>query len=125
MEDIVIIRQKVLKKELKYFRTTAESGKWFRLSLSEQLGNIGSEVARALNWRQKNAREHCEKALERAMELFYLTLSDPRWKYRAKEIARAREVINDFFYGDNQYKCDAADIDRYFMQFALAARINK
>lgn len=98
---------------------------WFRLSLSEQMGNIGSEVVRALSWREKNAREHSLKALERAMELFTLTLSDPRWRDRGKEIARAREVVNDFFYGGNQYNCDAAGLDRYFTQFALAARLHK
>ena len=98
---------------------------WSQLSLCEQLGNIGSEVARALNWREKKAREHYEKAIERALELLDLTLSDMRWKDRAKEIARAREVTADFFYGDNQYNCDATRLNRYFMQFALAARLHK
>lgn len=102
-----------------------EKQNWFRLSLCEQLGNIGSEIARALSWHQKNAREHSKKAVERVLELFDLTLSDPRWKDRAREIARAREVINDFFYGENQYNSDAAELDRYFMQFALAARLHK
>ncbi len=99
--------------------------RWFRLSLCEQMGNIGSEVARALKWREKNAREHSEKAVERVMELFSLTLSDPRWRERAKEIARAHEVFNDFFYGGNQYKSTKAELDRYFMQFAVAARLHK
>ena len=102
-----------------------EKQNWFKLSLPEQLGNIGSEVARALRWREKNARPHFEKATERALELFCLTLSDSRWRDRAKEIARAREVTADFFYGDNQYNCDATRLNRYFMQFALAARLHK
>ena len=95
------------------------------MSLMEQMGNIGSEVARALSWREKNEQEHSQKAIERALELFYLTLSDPRWKSCAREIARAREVVNDFFYGDNQYNSNAAELARYFMQFALAARLHK
>ena len=102
-----------------------EKQNWFRLSLCEQMGNIGSEVARALSWREKNEQEHSQKAIERALELFYLTLSDPRWKNCTREIARAREVVNDFFYGDNQYNSNAAELDRYFMQFALAARLHK
>lgn len=73
------------------------SKKWFKLSLSEQMANIGSEVIRAIKWRQKGEKKHWEKAIERALELFDLTLSDRRWKNRAKEIARMREVICDFF----------------------------
>ena len=56
-----------------------DSKKWFQLSLSEQMANIGSEVIRAVKWHNKGEKEHKEKALERALELFDLTLSDPRW----------------------------------------------
>ena len=108
-----------------YFQNTAENQRWFKLSLLEQLANIGSEVARAIKWRQKGEKEHLEKALFRALELFDLTLSDPRWRKRGKEIARARELVGDFFYGGNQYNSDAASLDRYFFYFALAARIHK
>lgn len=108
-----------------YFQNTATSEKWFKLSLSEQLANIGSEVMRAVRWSQKEEKEHLEKALERALELFDLTLSDPRWKDRAKEIARARELVCDFFYGGNQYNSNPALLDSYFLHFALASRLNR
>jgi len=101
------------------------SEKWFELSLSEQLANIGSEVIRAMKWRQKGEKEHSEKAIERALELFDLTLSDRRWKNRAKEIARMREVICDFFYGGNQYNSNLSSLDNYFLHFALATRLHR
>ncbi len=99
--------------------------KWFKLSLSEQMANIGSEVGRAIRWHNKGEKEHKEKALERALELFDLMLSDKRWKNRAKEIARMREVICDFFYGDNEYHSNLSSIDNYFLHFALVARLHK
>ena len=101
-----------------------DSKKWFQLSLSEQMANIGSEVMRAVKWHQKGEKEHEEKAIERALELFDLTLSDKRWKNRAKEIARMREVVCDFFYGGNQYRSDSVSLDNYFLHFAIAARLH-
>lgn len=100
-----------------------DNKKWVQLSLSEQMANIGSEVVRAIRWHNKGEKKHKEKALERALELFDLTLSDKRWKNRAKEIARMREVICDFFYGDNEYRSDLSSLDSYFLHFALSARL--
>ncbi|MBI2446527.1 MAG: hypothetical protein HYV51_01760 [Parcubacteria group bacterium] len=106
------------------FERNFDDKKWFQLSLSEQMANIGSEVARAIRWHNSGEEEHKEKALERALELFDLTLSDKRWKNRAKEIARMREVICDFFYGGNEYLSSLSSIDNYFLHFALAARLH-
>lgn len=97
------------------------SGRWFELSLAEQLGNIGSEVLRAS--RQKNKNDGLFwRAVGRALDLFDLTLSDPRWKGRYREIGRAREVFCDAVYGGKLYKSSFPDLIRYFDTFALAAR---
>jgi len=66
-------------------------GRWFELSLAQQLGNIGSEVGRA---RRSCGNDEAKfwNAAARALDLFYLTLSDKRWsKWRKKEICRACE----------------------------------
>ncbi len=98
-------------------------GRWLTFSLLEQLGNIGSEVGRAINWKNKANTEQMQRALDRGLELFDLTLADKRLKYsELKEIARAREVVCDFLVGDNEYKSDEKFLNNYFMQFALAAR---
>ena len=54
------------------------AGKWNKLTLLEQLANIGSEVIRAINWRKKGNKEYSILAFERALELFDLTVSDPK-----------------------------------------------
>ena len=88
----------------------------------EQLTNIGSEVGRAARAKSQGNEQRLAGALDRALELFDLTLADARWRGRLKEIARAREVVCDFLVGDNEYGSTAESIDRYFLPFAMAAR---
>lgn len=100
------------------------SGRWFQLSLAEQMANIGSEVHRAILWYLKKD-DRFQNAFERALELFDLTLDDVRWKGRYKEICISREcfcsLILDGASYDNPEK-ELASIDNYFMQFAYLVR---
>lgn len=98
---------------------------WGELSLNEQLGNIGSEVGRALSWQKRGEENHVEHAVGRALELFDLTLGDRRWISRLKELARAREVLADFFYGGNNYGSTPITLEKYFYYFAYAARADR
>jgi len=104
--------------------TNLAAGGWQKLSLLEQLGNIGGEKSRALNWRDKDQKSY-ENAIYRALELLDLTICDPRWKNRLKEIVRARELLCDAILGGKEYKTSLNDLNRYFFHFALAARILK
>lgn len=97
------------------------AGRWLGLSLMEQLGNIGSEVGRARKWQGRDEKLF-QGAVERALELFDLTLGDPRWKGRLREIARAREVFCDAVFGGKEYRSSLEDLERYFYHFAYAAR---
>ena len=98
----------------------AEGG-WQRFSLFEQLGNIGSEVGRARKWQGRNEK-FFNNAVERALELFDLTLEDSRWIKERYEIARAREVFVDAIFGGKEYQSSLSDLEKYFMQFAFASR---
>lgn len=96
-------------------------GRWREFSLMEQLGHIGSEISRANIWQYKDEK-FFNGSVERALELFDLTLEDPRWRSRLREINRAREVFIDAIFKGKEYGSTLADIDRYFLNFALAAR---
>jgi hypothetical protein len=99
-------------------------GRWWTLSLAEQFGNVGGEVGRAIRWSTKNP-EMARAALYRGLELFDLMLDDPRHRgsaARLREIARAREVVVDFLAGTNEYGSTGPSLQKYFDQFALAAR---
>jgi hypothetical protein len=138
--------------------------RWQRLSLIEQLANIGSEIYRAkmllkkytdnadftqtmqkdknvdkadlTQTRQKNISAESafysaksaplENSIIRVIELFNLTLSDPKNKERLKEVARAKELFLDAVYnGGKEYKTSLEDLDKYFYQFALIVSKNK
>lgn len=97
------------------------AGGWGKLSLVQQLGNVGSEVSRALRWKGKDPRLF-EGAMIRALELLDLSIQDKRWKRRLKELTRARELLCDAWLGGKEYDADLEGLNRYFFDFALAAR---
>ncbi|OGG79128.1 hypothetical protein A3A39_00710 [Candidatus Kaiserbacteria bacterium RIFCSPLOWO2_01_FULL_54_13] len=97
------------------------NGRWRTLSLAEQLGNIGSEVHRARLAQHTNEQRFLA-ARDRALELFELTLADPRWKGRLREIARVLEVFCDAVTGGKEYDSSLESLEKYFDHFALAAR---
>lgn len=94
------------------------AGRWQELTLGEQLANIGSEVSRALRARAAGKRERADAALDRALELFDLTLADERWQGRRREIARAREAVVSHFLSANEDGDES--LDGYFLPFAAA-----
>jgi hypothetical protein len=99
------------------------AGRWFRLSLVEQLANVGSEIERAIRWRGKGNAEYGRRAFERALELLDLTIADERNRSRLKELTRLREVLADYFWFDNRYgSCDES-WQKYFHAFTYAAAI--
>lgn len=96
------------------------AGRWYQLSLVEQLGNVGSEVSRARAWQGKDQRLF-DGAVDRALELLDLTIADPRWRGRLKELLRVREIFCDTVFGEGEYQSALSDLDDYFLAFARAA----
>ncbi len=93
------------------------------MTLAEQLGNIGSDVGRAIRASAQHDDIRLQGALDRALELFDLTMADERWRGpRRRETSRAREVVCDFLVGDNEYRSTGESLDAYFFAFAVAAR---
>lgn len=107
----------------KIFHKELASGAWFKLSLAEQLANIGSEISRAKNWQGKDENIFWQ-AVERALELFDLTLMDSRWRGRLREIARVREVFCDALLGGKNYHSCLKDLENYFLPFVFFVRKN-
>lgn len=99
-------------------------GRWLQLSFLEQMANIGSEVERAINWKAKANVAYSLQAFERALELIDLTLDDTRNRSRLRELARVREAIVDYFFGENLFMSSDALWKKYFLNFAYAARRN-
>lgn len=79
------------------------AGRWHELSLAEQMGKERA-------------------ALDRALELMDLTLSDPKHRLRLRELCRSREVLCDYFFGDNTHRSTPDSLEAYFTVFAVMAR---
>ncbi|HEX7561490.1 MAG TPA: hypothetical protein VF347_04785 [Candidatus Humimicrobiaceae bacterium] len=99
--------------------------KWQNLSLIEQLANVGSEVERALKWREKSNKEYSTPAFERALELLDYTTDCMADFHRLKELKRLREVLVDYFAGANIYSSSARSLRNYFYCFNYAVSLSK
>lgn len=99
--------------------------RWCTLSLLEQMGNVGSEVGRAIR-AHAAGQPRFDGALSRALELFDLTANDPRWVgARQREILRARGEFCRLFFDDTVDADSAAGLERYFLHFAAAANARR
>lgn len=99
------------------------SGRWQELSFFEQMANIGSEVERAIKWKNKNNTDYSRQAFERALELLDLSIKDEKNKNKLKEIMRLRETLADYFVFKNSYKSSDQKWHNYFYGFNFAARV--
>ena len=97
-------------------------GRWVELGLVTQLANVGSEVERAIRWREKGNGEYSRVAFERALELLDLTLAGDLPVGALREVARARELFVDWYMGENSSRSTAESWRKYFLEFAVAAR---
>ena len=107
---------------MSYQHKELAQGRWRQLPLVEQMANVGSEVERALNWQAKNNAAYCRQAAERALELMDLTLDSVKGLAKLKEVARVREVLVDYFFGENEYAFTEAALRKYFFNFTYASR---
>ena len=101
------------------------AGRWQSFPLVEQLANVGSEVERSLSWAAKGRPDYGERAFERGLELLDLTIADPRHRGRLRELTRLREVLLDYFCGDNQFGSSAENWHRNFHAYGVAVSVRK
>ncbi len=100
--------------------------RWSKFTILEQMGNIGSEVGRSIiAWRNHDTPRF-KGALNRALDLFDATteLLVKQHSPRIKEVLRSKDQYLRLFF-DGTFETDADAMERYFMQYALAARINR
>lgn len=100
--------------------------RWFTFSLFIQLANVGTDVARAFQWKKLNNSIYSQQAFDRAMELLDLTIVDPKNRLGTKkELGRVREALKDFFLCDNEYGTSEEFWNQYFYDFNYAAALER
>ncbi|TSC95089.1 MAG: Uncharacterized protein CEN87_101 [Parcubacteria group bacterium Licking1014_1] len=97
--------------------------RWLKFSLAEQMANIGAEIGRAINWRNKDEKMS-KSSFERGIELLDLTIEDAKNKKRLKELLRVREMLVDYFCFNNIYGSSDEKWNSYFYAFNYAARLS-
>lgn len=107
---------------MSYQHKELAAGRWKELSFVEQMANIGSELERALSWQARHNAGHCQKSFERTLELIDLSLECAKGFPRLKELCRLREVIVDYFAGQNQFMSTQESFVKYFSGFFYACR---
>jgi len=95
-------------------------GRWFQFSLAEQMANIGTEIDRAIQWKSKDMLLS-QKAFERGIELLDLTIEDKKNRSHLKEVCRLKEVLGDYFLGQNEYGSTEQNLNSYFYFFNAIA----
>jgi hypothetical protein len=95
---------------------------WAEMDVFNQMGNIGSEVGRALSAKRQGKHKRSQAALYRGLDLIDETAQ--LWanenKPGLRELLYARELFAESVTTD---KVDPT-LETYFMQFAIAARLN-
>ena len=95
---------------------------WAKQSLFWQLGNIGSEVGRALNGKKAGNKKREMTAFYRGIDLINSTIR--AWTAQGKdpyELLIAREQFAKSILTEDIDET----LERYFMQFAIAERLNR
>lgn len=93
------------------------------MDMFNQMGNIGSEVGRALSAKRQGKLDRCQTAFYRGLDLIDETarLWSVQNKAGLKELLYARELFAESIVTD---KIDPT-LETYFMEFAIAARANR
>ena len=106
---------------------TISQEKWAKLDIFDQMGNIYSEVGRSFKTRgEPNSRDHTE-AVTRAIDLFdatIQTLTEAK-SPKLKEVLRSKEEFLNTVTDTNADQKRIQSLDRYFLQFAIAARLHR
>jgi len=86
------------------------------MSVGEQISNVGSEVERALRFREKDERS-CMVHVSKAIELLERSQRDPKNRTRIAELGNCKVELIDYFIGDNIYGTTEEQLRRFYDSF--------
>jgi len=101
--------------------------KWSKMSIFDQMGNISSEVGRAINAKKQNNKESLDNAIIRALDLFDATIDEliNSKSIRSKEVLRSKDQFLAIMDKESPTTNELNCLDRYFTQYAIAARLKR
>lgn len=90
---------------------------WFSMPIDAQISNIGSEVSRAINWKNKDNEKRKIGFCNKAIDFLYLSMEDPKNRHRVGELAFCVEELRDYFLGNNIYGTTDEMLHKYYDAF--------
>ena len=96
------------------------------MDILEQMGNIYSEVGRAVSAKRSGDKVKFENALSRAIDLFDITIDvlNSQRSPRMREVLLAKYQFLSLFFAKTRTE-NPETLDKYFRQFAVAARLHR
>ena len=112
--------------KVNYIHSEEARQDWLTRPITYQMGNIGSEVSRALKWIAKGNQARADKAIDRALELFDFTIeSNIKNHARLTEILKAREEFCDYFFNQNSFQTTPGQLQKYYDGFVMMTQLYK
>ena len=81
------------------------------------MANLGSEVSRILDWKEKGDIDMALKCYERAKSIEKEIAEAPSMKDREAELGILRDVIDDLFQEKSRYEIKSSTLKEYFYPF--------
>ena len=91
--------------------------KWFTFPVKTQMANVGSEVLRAIKWKNKGDKQKEYSFYEKAQDFLMLTIRDPKNFACLNELKLCSAELNDFFIGNNIYGTSETVLKKYYDSF--------
>lgn len=103
-----------------------DTDRWGNFTIFDQMGNIYSEVGRSFSAKSRGDKRAAESAMIRCLDLFDTTVENliAAKSIKAKEVLRAKEQYLELFNKKKIDKNEMLSLDKYFLHFALAARLH-
>ena len=99
------------------------ANRWAKMPFPLQMGNIGSEISRAVNAKKRGNDARAVNAAERAIELFEFSIDcNQNNSARLKELCRGKEEFCDYIYGGNSFHTNPTQMIHYYDQFVTLIR---
>lgn len=90
---------------------------WFAMPIGVQISNVGSEVHRAINWKNKGDIQKRNSFCMKAIEFLELMKKDPKNCYRKGELSCCIDELADYLMGENMYNTTEEQLIKYYDAF--------
>ena len=90
---------------------------WFAMPVGVQISNVGSEVHRAIRWKNRGDVQKKNSFCMKAIEFLELMKKDPKNRYRTGELDCCIDELQDYLMGENSYNTSEEQLIKYYDAF--------